>query len=360
MEARRLFHVGVRAAVILAFVVIVLGAFVRLSDAGLGCPDWPGCYGRLLAPTQSVHVEVANQAFPERPVEVGKAWKEMVHRYAAGTLGLIVLMLAVIAWRNRRDPGQPVALPLALLALILFQSALGMWTVTLQLKPVIVMAHLLGGLATLVLLWLLVLATRARPAGGRTAPPAGMPALHRRLFPLAGLATAILVAQIALGGWTSANYAALACPDFPQCQQQWWPETDFRDGFVLWRGLGIDYEFGVLEGPARTAIHLTHRIGAVITLLFVGGIALLLMLRGQGVVRNVATAVMALLLLQVGLGISNIVFFLPLPVAVAHNGVAALLLLSMVTLLYALRRPEVLAARHAAPIGAATTSGRAG
>jgi heme a synthase len=360
MNAKSLFHLGVRVGVVLTLTVIILGAFVRLSDAGLGCPDWPGCYGRLLAPTQAAHIDLANQAFPDRPVEVRKAWKEMVHRYAAGSLGLVVLMLALLAWRARRDPGQPVALPFALLGLIIFQSALGMWTVTLQLKPVIVMGHLLGGFATLVLLWLLLLATRARGPGhapGRAR--GGVPALHRRVQPWASVAAAVLVLQIALGGWTSANYAALACPDFPQCQQQWWPRMDFRDGFVLWRGTGVDYEFGVLDAPARTAIHFTHRIGAVVTLLAVGGLALLLMWRGRGAVRGVAAAVMALLLVQISLGISNIVFYLPLPVATAHNAVAALLLLSMVTLLHVLRQPVAHTVRAPGRLRVAVNAGRA-
>ena len=346
MNERSLFYTGVRAAVVLTLIVIILGAYVRLSDAGLGCPDWPGCYGRLLAPTQAVQVELANEAFPERPVEVGKAWKEMVHRYAAGILGLVVLMLAVLAWRGRRLAGQPVVLPMALLGLIIFQSALGLWTVTLQLKPIIVMAHLLGGFATLVLLWLLVLATRRQAEAGAHAGKV-VPALHRRAMPWAGLAAVVLVVQIALGGWTSANYAALVCPDLPTCQQQWWPQMDFREGFVLWREVGMDYEFGILDTPARTAIHVTHRIGAVITTVAVGGLALLLLWRGQGAIRSAAAGVLVLLGIQVGLGISNIAFHLPLPVAVAHNAVAALLLLSVVTLIHFLRRPvaQVAAAR---------------
>jgi len=339
MDARKAFYLGVRFAVVLTLCVIVLGAYVRLSDAGLGCPDWPGCYGRLVAPTQAPLVEQANLAFPERPVEVGKAWKEMVHRYAAGILGLVVLGLAVLAWRRRKDPAQPVALPILLLALIVFQSMLGMWTVTLQLKPVIVMAHLLGGLTTLALLWMLVLRTARRTdpnerrrLADRERGPGGA-----RFLPWAVLAAVVLVMQIALGGWTSANYAALACPDFPQCQQQWWPDTDFSEGFVLWRGTGVDYEFGVLDGAARTAIHMAHRIGALVTFLVLGGLALMVLLRaGAARSRQVAGVMLVLLLLQVGLGISNIVFYLPLPVAVAHNGVAALLLLSVLTLTHAL------------------------
>jgi heme a synthase len=347
MDAQRLFFLGVRIAVVLTLTVIVLGAYVRLSDAGLGCPDWPGCYGRLLAPTQAAAVEQASAAFPERPIEVHKAWKEMVHRYAAGLLGLVVLGLAALAWRSRRRPAQPVAVPMALLGLIVFQSLLGMWTVTLQLKPIVVMAHLLGGFVTLLLLWHLVLATR-RPDGRvpdqgfglRAAGSGAQPIAPRRLLPWAGLATLVLVTQIALGGWTSANYAALACPDLPQCHGQWWPEMDFREGFVLWRGTGTDFEFGVLEMPARTAIHVSHRIGAMTTLLVLGGLALFVLWRGDRPLRRLAGVTLALLLIQAGLGVSNILLQLPLPIAVAHNAVAALLLLALFTLVYALTQVE--------------------
>ena len=366
MNAKRLFFLGVRIAFVLTLTVIILGAYVRLSDAGLGCPDWPGCYGRLLAPTQASVVEQASLAFPERPVEVAKAWKEMVHRYAAGLLGLVVLMLAALAWRERRRPGQPVVVPLALLALIVFQSLLGMWTVTLQLKPVVVMAHLLGGFATLLLVWQLVLATgketNARwPDRGSATRPEGQKAQHiapRRLLPWAGLATLVLVTQIALGGWTSANYAALACPDFPQCQGQWWPRMDFREGFVLWRGTGTDFEFGVLDMPARTAIHVAHRMGAITTLLLLGGLALLILWRGDRHLRRLAGVTLALLLTQAGLGVANVLLHLPLPVAVAHNATAALLLLAMFTLLYALTRTAPGRGTVRAPMPAAATDSR--
>jgi heme a synthase len=367
MDAQRLFFLGVRIAVVLTLTVIILGAYVRLSDAGLGCPDWPGCYGRLLAPTQPAAVEQASVAFPERPVEVHKAWKEMVHRYAAGLLGLVVLALAALAWRRRGRPGQPLAVPMALLALIVFQSLLGMWTVTLQLKPVIVMAHLLGGFVTLLLLWHLVLATRrdavgrgpdqdSRSGAGRSGTRHAAP---RRLLPWAGLATLVLITQIALGGWTSANYAALACPDLPQCQGQWWPEMDFREGFVLWRGTGVDFEFGVLEMPARTAIHVTHRMGAITTLLLLGSLTLFILWRGDRHLRRLAGVTLVLLLAQAGLGVSNVLLQLPLPVAVAHNAVAALLLLAMFTLLYALTQVEPGRVAERAPMATAMNDSRA-
>lgn len=349
MSAQRIFFLGVRIAVILTLTVIILGAYVRLSDAGLGCPDWPGCYGRLVAPSQAPMIDQANLAFPERPVEIAKAWKEMVHRYAAGLLGLVVLGLGALAWRERHRPKQPVIIPIALVLLIVFQSLLGMWTVTLQLKPIMVMGHLLGGFATLLLLWLLVLATRTRRTRGaprcdpepRPKAPEQAQVTSRHLLPWAWLGTLVLITQIALGGWTSANYAALACPDFPQCQGQWWPQMDFREAFVLWRGTGVDFEFGVLEIPARTAIHVAHRVGAATSVLLLGGLALFILWKGAQPLRRLAGMLLALLMVQAGLGMSNVIFHLPLPVAVAHNAFAALLLLVTFTLVHtlALTRP---------------------
>lgn len=327
MTSRPFFFLAV-VAFFLAFCVVILGAYVRLSDAGLGCPDWPGCYGYLDVPVEDHHVQVANAAYPERPVEVDKAWKEMIHRYLAGLLGLLVLTMAITAWRNRRQPGQPLLLPLSLLGLIIFQSLLGMWTVTLQLKPVIVMGHLLGGFATLSLLWLLVV----RQTSWRLATS------DRALWPWTLLGLAVVIMQVGLGGWTSANYAALACPDFPTCQTAWWPKMDFNDGFILWRGIGINYEFGVLDNDARVAIHMAHRIGAVITLMYLLALCGFLWFRAAATTQLFAGVVLIVLIAQITLGIGNIVWTLPLPVAVAHNGVAALLVLSLVTLNYLLLR----------------------
>jgi len=306
-----------RIGAVLALAVVMLGAYVRLSDAGLGCPDWPGCYGRLVVPHPATSAEELGLEYT-RPLEAGKAWREMIHRYLASSLGIICLALAVIAWRNRRDPAQPKFVPAALVALIIFQGLLGMWTVTLLLKPIVVVAHLLGGIATLALL--------ASLGNWRsTRFPSPTPAL--RALGLA--AAAALVLQISLGGWTSSNYAALACPDFPTCQTQWWPAiADFKEAFVLWRGIGIDYEGGVLDHPARVAIHFTHRLGAVLA-------ALLIALLGFRLVRETATradgaAVLAVLALQLCLGVSIVWFGVPLGVAVLHNGVAALLLLAVI------------------------------
>ena len=255
----------------------------------------------------------------------------MIHRYAASTLGLSILIAAVLAWLNRRDPNQPVAMPLALLGVVCFQGLLGMWTVTLLLKPVIVMGHLLGGLTTLgMATWLLLdhLRRDDRPNDGKRA--AYVPAV---------VGLVILVGQIALGGWTSSNYAALACPDLPTCNGAWWPpEADFAEGFVMWRGLGIDYEFGVLDAPSRVAIHYTHRLGALVAFLFLGMLALLQYraTANDHHVRRASVLVMVALVLQVSIGIGVVWFGLPLWLATSHNAVAALLLLSMINLNHAL------------------------
>jgi cytochrome c oxidase assembly protein subunit 15 len=308
----------------------MLGAYVRLADAGLGCPDWPGCYGHLIGvPEAEHHVTAANEAFPQRPLETPKAWKEMMHRYVAGTLGLLVLALAMIAWRRRREPGQPVGLPLVLLGLVIFQALLGMWTVTLLLKPLVVTAHLLGGMATLALLGWLAL----RTGGHLTALETRSVAALRAIAPAA---LAVLVLQIFLGAWTSTNYAALACPDFPTCQGRWWPPTDFREAFTLWRGLGINYEYGVLENTPRLTVHLSHRLGALLTLAVMLSLAFYLMLAERGPpLRRLGLLLLAAVVLQAGLGVGIVLLHLPLPLAVAHNGGAALLLLVLVAINHA-------------------------
>ncbi|MEH6504524.1 MAG: COX15/CtaA family protein [Cycloclasticus sp.] len=305
-------------AILLTLLVVVLGAYVRLSDAGLGCPDWPGCYGNLIIDEAPEGVSQANEAFPERPFEASKAWKEMIHRYFATTLGLVILLLTIMAWR-RAEIGQR-ALTTGLSILVMFQGALGMWTVTLLVKPIIVMSHLLGGLATLSLLLLLLLRIRNKrlPVEQKS----------NAIKKIATIGMLVLIVQIALGGWTSTNYAALACPDFPTCfGGSWNPNVDYKEGFVLWRGLGVDYEFGVLTNEARAAIHWVHRIGALITTLTLGFLVFALIK-----VRAVkeASLILSLLVSQIALGILNVVLNLPLHLAVAHNAVAALLLLSLV------------------------------
>ncbi len=313
----------------LALVVIILGAWVRLTDAGLGCPDWPGCYGSLIVPEDATAITAANEAFPGRPVEGEKAWHEMIHRFAATTLGLSILIATFIAWRNRYDPDQPVRMPIALLGVVIFQGLLGMWTVTLLLKPLIVMGHLLGGLTTLGMAFWLLLEHLRRDTVAMVRPR------HIAVPALAGLI--VLISQIALGGWTSSNYAALACPDLPTCLGSWWPEvSDFSEGFVMWRGLGINYEFGVLEAPARVAIHFTHRLGALVTFLLLGFVGLRTMQSsGSPVLVRAGQLVIAALVTQVLIGVGVVWFGLPLFLATAHNGVAALLLLATINLNHA-------------------------
>ena len=317
------------AALILAFGVVSLGAYVRLSDAGLGCPDWPGCYGALTPhhAADAIDAELAKR--PDGPVSHAKAWKEMVHRYFAGTLGLLVLVIAVLAWRGRRETNGGMSLPLLLLGLIVFQALLGMWTVTQLLKPLVVSSHLLGGMATMsLLLWLWL---RERGQSGH--------AYFARVDHLrssAGLGLALVVAQIALGGWVSTNYAALACTDFPLCQGAWVPTMDFAHGFTLRRELGETATGELLPMAALTAIHWAHRLMALVVSLYLAWLVLRL-LRTPGY-AGTGVIVGGLLVLQVSLGISNVLLSLPLAVAVAHNAGAEMLLASMVWLNFKVRR----------------------
>ena len=374
-HAHRNFHRLAWLAAIMTASTILFGAFVRLSDAGLSCPDWPTCYGRATWP-QALHEVLDHAATQIRPLETHKAWREQVHRILAGLLGFEVLGLALLAtrrrqWGNAQVIGASLLVALAIplymrgehvassllaiggeaillaaaarwsntdlsracaltLAVIIFQALLGMWTVTWLLKPIVVMAHLLGGLLTFSLLvWVAWRATN-QPIRLADAP---------RLRGWIALGIALLGVQIALGGWTSANYAALACGnDFPTCVGQWWPRHDFGEAFVLWRGIGVDYEGGILDGEARIAIQLAHRAMAVVVFFYLLGLALKL-LRTPGL-RGWASLLAALTLLQVGLGIANVKLSLPLAIAVAHNAGAVLLLFALVSLLARLRTPE--------------------
>ncbi|WP_242108819.1 COX15/CtaA family protein [Luteimonas aquatica] len=368
----RHFHRIAWLAVALALTVIVFGSFVRLSNAGLSCPDWPTCYGRAAWPTAASQA-VDHAATAIRPVEPHKAWREQFHRMIAGLLGMLVLTLALLSARRRRRGvlqivvaaglvalaiplymhgehglasalavlGEAVLLFAALrwsnldlarasaltLAVIIFQALLGMWTVTWLLKPIVVMGHLLGGLLTFsLLIWI---AWRATHLPIRLADAA---VLRRWLL----VALTLLGIQIALGGWVSANYAALACAnDFPKCVGRWWPPHDFREGFVLWRGIGVDYEGGVLDGASRIAIQLAHRMMAVVA--FAALIATAVRLLRLPGLRGWGTLLALLACAQVALGIANVVLSLPLQVAVAHNAGAALLLFVLVSLLARLR-----------------------
>jgi heme a synthase len=368
------FHRIAWLAVALTLCVIVFGSFVRLSNAGLSCPDWPTCYGRATWPKTTAEVNHPT-ALDVRPLEVHKAWREQVHRHAAAALGVLVLILSLLAPRRRRFGmtqiliascfvaagiplymqghwewavlsaaiGEAILLVAALrwdnsdlaraatftLMLIVFQALLGKWTVTWLLKPVVVMGHLLGGMTTLGLLtWM---AWRATNLPVRIADTDRMRAMLIAAVVLLGI-------QIALGGWVSANYAALACGnDFPKCVGQWWPPHNFDEGFVLWRGIGVDYEGGVLDGASRIAIQLVHRVMAIIVFVYLIWLSVKL-IRTPGLLF--AGAALAILTVaQVALGIGNVVLGLPLWVAVLHNAGAAFLLFTLVSLLARLRPP---------------------
>lgn len=317
-------------ATLFAISVVVLGSFTRLVDAGLGCPDWPTCYGHIWAPQTDEQISRANEAFPEIPVDLEKTWPEMVHRYLASLLGLLILILAAVSFRYRHRPEQPFKLPLFLLFLVILQGTFGAWTVTLKLWPQVVTAHLLGGFATFTLLWLLTIRLHGTPAGLRfSSAPRQLPRL------LAAVTLAVVVGQIFLGGWTTSNYAALACPDLFTCQTQWWPEADYAAGFDLAHPIGPNYLGGHLDVPARTAIHMAHRIGAIITTVMCLWLVWRLV-RIRFVAH--ASALLLILVAQVTLGLSNIYFSLPLTVAVLHNLGGALLLAAVATVNFTLYR----------------------
>lgn len=307
----------VAVAVGLAAVVVVLGAYTRLVDAGLGCPDWPGCYGMVMVPETAEEIARAEAAFPESPVEADKAWPEMIHRYAAASLGLVVLATAFLAVKQ----GLPWKLPVALVVLVIAQGAFGAWTVTLKLWPQVVTTHLLGGFATLALLWVWWLMLRDPPWQ-----------VDSSLRGLSMTTLVVVVIQVALGGWLTANYAALACPDFPTCHGVWVPDMDFAAGFDIFQGVGPNYLGGLMSSDARVAIHVVHRLGAVAVLLVAGALAVRL---GS---RPLAWVLGGVLAVQLALGIANVVFALPLAVAVLHNAGAAALLLVVVTVNYSIRR----------------------
>lgn len=317
---------------LLALCVVVLGAYVRLSDAGLGCPDWPGCYGRLSPHHAADEIARAVAVHPDGPVSTHKAWKEMIHRYFAAALGLLIAIIALWAWRKRVALAQSPVLPAVLLGLVIFQALLGMWTVTERLKPFIVSAHLLGGMLTLALLaWLTM--TQLSAGYRIDSAPDG------RLQRWAGLGLLLVLAQIALGGWVSSNYAALACAGFPLCNGLWWPEMDFTHAFQLVRELGMTADGIFLSREGSIAIHWAHRLGAYLVLLYTGGLAFRVM-RDRSM-RGIAWGVLALLLIQIALGVGNVLLNLPLPLAVAHNGVAALLLCALVMLNFRLSTGKI-------------------
>lgn len=325
----------------LTFDLIMFGAFTRLTDSGLGCPDWPGCYGHANPVQAHAHISAAEAAMPDGPVTVMKAWIEMIHRYLAMGVGVLIIAIMVIAWRRwlrskRKDAAFAPWLPSYLLVFVCVQGAFGAWTVTQKLQPVIVTIHLLLGMGLLMLLaWL--------GARQNTHPPVAVAALSVRAS--ATIALALLFVQIALGGWVSTNYAALACLDFPLCHGEAMPHMDFANGFTLWRDLGKTADGEFLPFPALTAIHWVHRMFAIVVVIYVGWLAL--RSRKIGGLERVATWLLAALCMQFLTGMSTVFLKWPLALAVVHNGGAAALVLLLTMLNFQARIPSQAASNRA-------------
>jgi cytochrome c oxidase assembly protein subunit 15 len=318
---------------LLVFCVVMLGAWTRLRDAGLGCPDWPTCYGMLTVPTHSADVERANALYPGQPVEAIKAWPETIHRYFASTLGTVIVVLAGLACWGRREPGMPVRHAIFLFFLVCLQGAFGAWTVTMKLFPPVVTTHLLLGFTTMT--FLLLLALRA----GNVFVPSGDSG-SARLLPLVYAGIAVLALQIFLGGWTASNYAATMCSGLPVCQDGWQGNLDFAGAFQPFGHDAPTYQYAPhLGAAAKLTIHVVHRLGAMVTaVVLLTLVGLLWQRAARPRYRRFALALLLVLAAQITLGVSNIVFQLPLAVAVAHNAVAALLLQVLVALAYSLYR----------------------
>jgi heme a synthase len=329
-------------ATILAFLVVILGAYTRLKDAGLGCPDWPLCYGHLMVPKTHTAIVAAQKLYPGQRVDSAKAWAEMIHRYFAGTLVLLIALLAVKSYYlHKKDIHHPIKIPLLLVGCVFFQAMLGMWTVTWQLLPLVVMGHLLGGMIIASFLWWLTLDTSNLVSAPNTNS-------LNALRPWVKAGVVIVLIQLLLGGWTSANYASIICPDFPYCQGQLFPKMFFLDAFNLFKPIGQNYQGGVLGASARITIQMTHRYWAFVTfvyLLILGNY--ILFSKKTDLLKNTMGIILITLGTQVFLGILNITTSLYLPIAVTHNAVALFLLLSMLTLLYQLSAdPKKTAEKH--------------
>jgi len=307
-------------ATLLALIVVSFGAYTRLTDSGLGCPDWPGCYGTLSVPESIDQIEKAQAVYPDSPVEIEKAWIEMIHRYIAGILGIMILVIAFMSIRLREQINYSLKWPFFLLGLVIFQAALGMWTVTLLLKPAVVTSHLLGGMTVLGILTFLM----HRNYG-----------THRENFvsnkyerKIIRFSLVLLFIQIALGGWTSTNYAALACTDYPTCHGSLVPEMDFYNAFTIFRELGVTSIGEPLSLEALHAIQWVHRIGAIVLLVYLLFVAYILKVnQGFNMWRNVLILVISL---QFIIGIANLLLHLPIVLATLHNLGAALLVVILV------------------------------
>ena len=306
----------------LAFVVIALGAWTRLVDAGLGCPDWPGCYGFVVFPTNEAEIALAEARYPTFPYDINKAIPEVVHRYFAAALGFLAIIMVYYSFKQNENKNIRYWTT-GLLIFICCQGLFGYLTVSLLLLPIIVTAHLFGGFTTLTLFFLIFLMSGKFNILEKMAIP--------KLKTIAGIALIVLLFQIFLGVWTSTNYASLACADFPTCQGAYMPEMDFKNGFNLNQEVGPNYLYGLLDNPSRVAIHYSHRVSAILV------VVVFLILISKLWFSNaapLASTIGILLLTQISLGIINVVYVLPLYVAIAHNLVAALLLLTIFTVNY--------------------------
>jgi cytochrome c oxidase assembly protein subunit 15 len=322
-------RVAATLAVLLALFVVMLGAYTRLTDAGLGCPDWPGCYGKMVLPSAQDGLQQAQTKFPQIPIESRKAWTEMAHRYAAGTLALLIFFIGISVCRKKYQGEQlPWHLSLALMILVLFQAALGMWTVTLKLLPVVVMGHLLGGM----LIFACLCRFRLQMSAIKT---------DKLLQWQMGLRLGVLIVflQIALGGWVSSNYAGISCIGFPMCNGVWLPELHFMKGFNLFSPVGANYQGGLLDNEVRVSIQFIHRMGAVLTATYLLIFSIIILSKvNSRAFRLGALLVILLVVLQFTLGILNVLYLLPLSVAVAHNGIAALLFATVFSMLQFTRK----------------------
>ena len=320
------------------FTVITLGAYVRLSHVGLGCPDWPGCYGILLGvPDNTAEILSAEDDFKGWSVDIGKAWKEMIHRYIAGALGIFIFIITFLFYKVNTN--KLFKLSLVISILVIMQAALGAFTVTLKLQPLIVMMHLVGGLSIISLLWLLFLRYNKYNYFNQNEIFPNISLKKINLLSFFGYSTLVaLIIQVMLGGWTSTNYAALACADFPRCNNSWWPHMDFYNAFIVELATDLNYEFGRLDSPARVAIHFTHRAWAIIVAAMVIYFSFISFRTIKITYQKILSFLLIFFLfIQILLGILNVKLGLPIYIAVAHNGNAALLLMCLITQLYLIK-----------------------
>ncbi|HEX9810747.1 MAG TPA: COX15/CtaA family protein [Burkholderiales bacterium] len=314
-------------AVAFALTSVVFGAYMRISEARLGCPDGPACAAQPTTPAAAQSVHAANSAN-------GRAWKDTLARYIAGTLGLLLVRLAVLGWQMRRRPGQQVLIPASTLVLVFGLTIIGIVTIDLQSKPLVMMIQLLGNLLVLALLWWIVLREQRLFRSVAVTP------LTRRLRWRAAVSLVIGMVAITLGGWSMVNHAALACPDFPTCQGAYWPSVDFGDGLLRWTFEGLGYDRTELGLSAAAAIHIAHRAAALIAALYLGWFSLHLLRVGiQDAVCRYGLLLLVMLSFAIAFGIMESVGGLPLLLGVTHNAVAALLLLTLVTVYHVLRAP---------------------